>query len=100
MANSRERVQHMTKHLAVELAPRRILVNALAPGFFPSKMASGLIELEGGEAKLGKANPTGRLGKAEDIVGVVVWLCSNASSHVNGAVIPIDGGMHLASSRL
>lgn len=90
----------MTKHLAVELGPRRILVNAIAPGFFPSKMASGLIELEGGEEKMGKENPTGRLGKPEDIAGAIVWLCSNGASHINGAVVPIDGGKHLAHSRL
>lgn len=92
--------QHMTKHLAVELAPRRILVNAIAPGFFPSKMASGLIAISGGEEGMGKENPTGRLGRPDDIVGAVVWLCSNGASHVNGAVVPIDGGKHLASSRL
>lgn len=90
----------MTKHLAIELGPRRILVNAIAPGFFPSKMADGLIKLAGGEDKMAQTNPTGRLGKAEDIVGAVVWLCSNASSHINGAIIPIDGGKHLGTGKL
>lgn len=90
----------MTKHLAVELGPRRILVNAIAPGFFPSKMADAVIKLGGGEEALAKSNPTGRLGKPEDIVGAVVWLCSNASSHINGAVIPIDGGKHLGTGKL
>lgn len=98
--NSHEWIQHMTKHLAVELGPRRILVNAIAPGFFPTKMADGIIKLGGGEEKLGRENPTGRLGKAEDIVGVVVWLCSNGSSHINGVVIPIDGGKHLGGGKL
>lgn len=100
MAYPSGQLQHMTKHLAVELGPRRILVNAIAPGFFPSKMASKLIELEGGEEKMGRDNPTGRLGKPEDIVGAVVWLCSNGASHINGAVVPIDGGKHLAHARL
>lgn len=98
--NPHDWIQHMTKHLAVELAPRRILVNAIAPGFFPTKMAEGLIKMVGGQEKLAKENPTGRLGKAEDIVGAVVWLCSNGSSHINGAVLPIDGGKHLCSGKL
>lgn len=98
--NSRQWIQHLTKHLAVELGPRRILVNAIAPGFFPSKMADGMIKLGGGEDKLGRENPTGRLGKAEDIVGAVVWLCSNGSSHINGVIVPIDGGKHLGSGKL
>lgn len=98
--NPHDWIQHMTKHLAVELGPRRILVNAIAPGFFPTKMADGLIKMVGGQEKLAQENPTGRLGKAEDIVGAVVWLCSNGSSHVNGAVLPIDGGKHLGSGKL
>lgn len=100
ITNLHERAKHMTKHLAIELGPRRILVNAIAPGFFPTKMADGLIKLVGGEEKMAQANPTGRLGKAEDIVGAVVWLCSNASSHINGAVLPIDGGKHLGTGKL
>lgn len=85
----------MTKHLAAELGPRGILLNAIAPGFFPSKMASGLIALSGGEEKMARETPDGRLGKPEDIVGSIVFLCSRASEHINGAVLPIDGGRHV-----
>ena len=55
-------------------------------------MASGLMELQGGEAALAKQHPDGRLGRPEDIAGTVVYLSSRASSHVNGACITIDGG--------
>jgi len=86
--------------LAVELAPRGILVNSIAPGFFPTKMANGLMEMTGGTDKLAAANPNKRLGKPEDVAGVVVFLCSRAASHLNGANITIDGGAVCGSSRL
>jgi len=97
---SKAAVIHLTKNLAVELGPRHVLCNAIAPGFFPSKMASGLMELQGGEKALADANPDGRLGRPEDIAGTVVFLASRASSHVNGAVVTIDGGNVLGRSRL
>jgi NAD(P)-dependent dehydrogenase (short-subunit alcohol dehydrogenase family) len=99
VANSR-RIQHLVKNLAVELGPRHILVNAIAPGFFPSKMTHGLLEATGGVEALGKANPSGRLGEAEDIAGAVVYMASRAGSHLNGAVLAIDGGEHLARGKL
>ncbi|KAL8943899.1 MAG: hypothetical protein Q9216_000793 [Gyalolechia sp. 2 TL-2023] len=83
---------HLTRNLAVELGPRNVLCNSIAPGFFPSKMASGLMDLQGGEAKMAEANPNGRLGKPEDVAAAVVYLSSRASSHVNGGNIVLDGG--------
>lgn len=91
---------HLTRNLAVELGPRHILCNSIAPGFFPSKMASGLMELNGGEAAMAKMNPNGRLGRPEDIAGAVVYLASRASSHVNGACITLDGGSLWGKGRL
>jgi len=88
-------VHHLTKHLAVELAPRGILVNAIAPGFFITKMAKGLVELSGGEKAWAERSPNRRLGRPEDIAGFVVWLCSRAAAHCNGTVVPIDGGSAL-----
>lgn len=85
-------VIHLTRNLAVDLGPRHILCNSVAPGFFPSKMASGLLEKQGGEAKAAKMNPNGRLGRPEDIAGTVVFLASRAASHINGACVTIDGG--------
>jgi NAD(P)-dependent dehydrogenase (short-subunit alcohol dehydrogenase family) len=89
---SKAAVIHLTKNLAVELGPRGILVNAIAPGFFPSKMSQGLMALTGGQQALAKRNPSRRLGVPEDIAGTVVFLASRAGAHCNGAVITIDGG--------
>ncbi|KAJ5167216.1 uncharacterized protein N7482_005997 [Penicillium canariense] len=83
---------HLAKNLAVELGPRHILTNAIAPGFYPSKMALGLIEAKGGIEHLEEFSPNGRLGRPEDIAGLVVFLGSRASGHLNGAVITSDGG--------
>ena len=93
---SKAAVIHLTKNLAVELGPRHILVNAIAPGFFPSKMTNGLLDLSGGVEALAAKNPSLRLGRAEDIAGLVVFLSSRASSHVNGATVVVDGGEVLA----
>ncbi|KAL9128191.1 MAG: hypothetical protein Q9217_003091 [Psora testacea] len=89
---SKAAVIHLTRNLAVELGPRHILCNSIAPGFFPSKMASGLVNIYGGEEVMAKQNPNGRLGRPEDIAGAVVYLSSRASTHVNGACIALDGG--------
>lgn len=91
---------HLTRNLAVELGPRHILCNSIAPGFFPSKMASELMDLQGGEAAMAKQNPNGRLGRPEDIAGTVVYLASRAASHCNGALITLDGGALWGKGRL
>lgn len=97
---SKAAVIHLTRNLAVELGPRHILCNSIAPGFFPSKMASGLMDLQGGAEQMAKQNPNGRLGRPEDIAGAVVYLASRAGSHCNGASITLDGGSLWGRSRL
>lgn len=97
---SKAAVISMAKTLAVELGPRHILTNAVAPGFYPSKLADGLMSLSGGQEALAKQSPNGRLGRPEDIAGLVVFLSSRAGSHINGATIVTDGGRLLASSNL
>jgi NAD(P)-dependent dehydrogenase (short-subunit alcohol dehydrogenase family) len=74
--------QHLARNLAVELGRRNITSNVIAPGFFPSKLASGLISNLGGEEELSRDNPMGRLGVPEDIAGVAVFLCSRAAGYV------------------
>lgn len=97
---SKAAVIHLAKNLAVELGPRHILVNSIAPGLFPSKMANDLIRMAGGAEQRAAKNPNGRLGQAEDIAGLVVFLSSRASSHINGATITVDGGEVLARGGL
>lgn len=91
---------HLAKNLAVELGPRGIITNAICPGFFPTKMASGLMELQGGVDVLAKETPNRRVGHPEDIAGLVVFLGSRASKHLNGAVIATDGGAILGRTKL
>ena len=97
---SKAAVIHLAKNLAVELGPRFISCNAIAPGFYPSKMASGLMELQGGVDTLAKATPNQRVGHPEDIAGLVVFLASRAATHLNGAVIATDGGAILGRTKL
>jgi NAD(P)-dependent dehydrogenase (short-subunit alcohol dehydrogenase family) len=97
---SKAAVIHLGRNLAIELAPRHITVNSICPGFFPSKMTHGLLDMVGGAGKVGHANPMGRLGKPEDIAGAVVYLASRAGAHVNGEAIVIDGGAVWARGEL
>lgn len=99
-AASKSAVLHLARNLAIELGPRHILVNGIAPGFFPSKMANVLMERIGGTEALGRANPNGRVGQAEDIAAAVVYLSSRAGGHVNGDTIVLDGGKILGSNTL
>ncbi|CAK7220731.1 hypothetical protein SBRCBS47491_004286 [Sporothrix bragantina] len=98
---SKAAVIHLARNLAVDLGPRHITVNAIAPGFFPTKMSRGLLEMaDGGIAGMAKRNPMQRLGKPEDFAGAVVYLCARAGSHVNGATLAIDGGAMWSTGQL
>jgi NAD(P)-dependent dehydrogenase (short-subunit alcohol dehydrogenase family) len=79
---SKAAATHLGRNLAAELGPKNITTNVIAPGFFPSKLANGLIDILGGTEELSRGNPRGRLGEPSDIAGVVVWLCSMAGAYV------------------
>ncbi|KAH7400488.1 hypothetical protein BKA64DRAFT_671949 [Cadophora sp. MPI-SDFR-AT-0126] len=96
---SKAAAHHLGRNLAIELGPTNITTNVVAPGFFPSKLASGLIEKLGGTSELEEANPRKRLGEPEDIAGVMLYLCSPAGSYINGVDIRVDGGMILGAGR-
>lgn len=83
---------HLTRNLALELGPQGILVNSISPGFFPTKMANGLMEMSGGVDVLAEFSPNKRLGHPEDIAAAVVYLCSRAGAHMNGGNVVLDGG--------
>jgi gluconate 5-dehydrogenase len=80
----------LTRDLAVKLAAHNVVVNAIAPGFIPTRMSRVLTERYGDAIKSGI--PMGRLGEDDDLKGVVVFLASEASRYVTGQIIPIDGG--------
>ncbi|OCK81628.1 bile acid 7-dehydroxylase 1/3 [Lepidopterella palustris CBS 459.81] len=97
---SKAAVLHLARNLAVELGPRHILVNGIAPGFFPTKMANVLMEKSGGIDSLSKSSPNLRLGRPEDIAAAVVFLSSRGSGHLNGTTMVLDGGKIWAGSKL
>ena len=84
-------VVNMTRALAAEWGPRNIRVNALAPGYFPSKMTKGTLEEMG--AELIARTPLGRLGGPHDLKGAALLLASDAGAHITGQIVVVDGGM-------
>jgi NAD(P)-dependent dehydrogenase (short-subunit alcohol dehydrogenase family) len=90
---SKAAIHHLTRVLARELAAKRITVNAVAPGPFPSKMMAFALDDPGTRELIEASNPLGRIGRPDDMAGVAIYLSSRAGSYVNGAVIPVDGGI-------
>ena len=90
-AASKGAIISFVKSLAVELAPRDIQVNAVAPGWVDTEMAAPA--LGGGEREKVIAQiPLGRLASADDIAGPILFLCSPLSRHVTGEVVNVNGG--------
>jgi len=88
---SKAGLHHMTRVLARELGPRRITVNAVAPGPFESKMMAATLRAMGDA--IADAAPLRRIGQPDDMAGVAIYLASRAGAYVTGAVIPVDGGI-------
>jgi NAD(P)-dependent dehydrogenase (short-subunit alcohol dehydrogenase family) len=90
---SKAGVHHLTRHLARELGPRQITVNAIAPGPFESKMMAFALDDPDMRAAVAASSPLGRIGRPDDMAGVAIYLASRAGSYVTGAIIPVDGGI-------
>ena len=88
---SKGAVVNFTRALASEWGQHNINVNAICPGFFPSKMSAGLLE-QVGEAVIARA-PLHRIGGPEDLKGIVIFLACEASRHITGQSIAVDGGI-------
>ncbi len=83
----------MTKQLAAEWGEHGITVNAICPGFFPSKMTRATLDTTGEMVR--KVTPTRRLGGPEDLKGLAVLLATDAGRHITGQAIAVDGGASL-----
>jgi NAD(P)-dependent dehydrogenase (short-subunit alcohol dehydrogenase family) len=92
---SKAGVHQLTGHLARFLGRRHVTVNAIAPGYFPTKMTEWVMERE--EQMLGHV-PLGRSGRPDDMAGTALFLASRAGAYLTGAVIRVDGGL-LADAR-
>lgn len=90
-ASSKAGLIGLTRSAAVELGPRNINVNAVAPGYIRTTRLTDGVPSEILDQAREKA-VLGRLGDPQDVAGVVLFLCSEAARHITGAVIPVDGG--------
>jgi NAD(P)-dependent dehydrogenase (short-subunit alcohol dehydrogenase family) len=89
---SKGAVVNLTRELGAQWARRGVRVNALAPGYFPSEMASELIEDERSAKFLRRNTPIGRPGMPHELDGPLLFLASDASSYVTGHTLVVDGG--------
>ena len=89
---SKAAVINFTRTLAGEWGKYGITVNAIAPGFFPSKMTKGVLE-QRGEDSIAKRAPLLRIGDNEDLKGIAALFASDASKHITGQVMAVDGGV-------
>lgn len=93
-AASKGALLSLVKGVAIELAPRDVTVNAVAPGWIDTEMAAK--PFAGGRRTIEAAIPLGRVASAEDIAGPILFLCSQYARHITGEVLNVNGGSVLA----
>jgi len=91
-AASKGGVAQLTKALSNEWAGRGVNVNAIAPGYMATSLNTALINDPARNEKILARIPAGRWGQPEDVKGIIIFLASEFSNYINGAVIPVDGG--------
>jgi acetoacetyl-CoA reductase len=84
-----------TKSLALEVAKKGVTVNTISPGYIGTKMVTA-IPKEILDSKIIPQIPLGRLGRPEEVAGLIIYLCSEEAAFVNGANIAINGGQHMS----
>ena len=94
---SKAGIHMLARHMAKFMTDRHITVNCIAPGPFMSKMMAYRLEDDDKRKVIEDANPRGRIGAPEDVAGTVIWLSSRAGSYINGATVPVDGGIAMLS---
>ena len=87
-------IHGFTKALALEVAKKGVTVNTISPGYIGTKMVTA-IPKEMLDSKIMPQIPVGRLGKPEEIAGLIIYLCSDEAAFVTGANISINGGQHM-----
>ena len=92
-AASKAAIHHLSRVLAAELAPSRITVNTVVPGYFPTNMTEYMREDDDTYGEIVPRVPLGRLGRASDIAGACIMLSSRAGAYMTGSEVTIDGGM-------
>jgi NAD(P)-dependent dehydrogenase (short-subunit alcohol dehydrogenase family) len=90
-STSKAAVHHLTRVIAARLVKENILVNAIAPGPYPSQMLGSAVDHDYSETA--RKNPRRRVGLPEDIAGLTIFLCSKAGSYIVGETIASDGGI-------
>ncbi len=96
-AASKAAVHHLTRIMGKELAHKHITFNAFAPGPFPSKMTAHATSTQEQKDVVASTVPLGRVGNSDDIAAAALYLCGPGGSYVTGAILPIDGGIHIMS---
>jgi NAD(P)-dependent dehydrogenase (short-subunit alcohol dehydrogenase family) len=89
---SKHAVNGLTRELAVHWAKQGVRVNAIAPGWFPSEMTGAMLEDERSRRWMDRNCPMGRVGRPDELDGVLLFLASDASSYCTGQIISVDGG--------